>query len=200
MGIDLAVSFFLEVLLVLSTFAYMTTESNNPYASPISDPLIPVPEEREAILATLSERFGAAFLDGLISMLWVVPIWGILFAAGITKSFMGPAPLSPLLTTLVGVVSFGIFVLVQMKYLKTSGQTIGKKWQKIRIAKMDGSKPELSDLIWKRYVFFNFIALIPVVGSVLSLVNILLIFKKDRRCIHDLLAGTQVLKVSAAID
>jgi uncharacterized RDD family membrane protein YckC len=35
---------------------------------------------------------------------------------------------------------------------------------------------------------------IPVVGAAYSLVDICFIFRDDRRCLHDLLAGTKVVK------
>jgi uncharacterized RDD family membrane protein YckC len=42
------------------------------------------------------------------------------------------------------------------------------------------------------------VALIPVIGGFLPLVDVLFIFRHDRRCIHDLLAGTNVVKVRKA--
>ena len=38
------------------------------------------------------------------------------------------------------------------------------------------------------------IGAIPLVGTVFSLVNICFIFREDRRCIHDLMAGTHVVE------
>ena len=35
--------------------------------------------------------------------------------------------------------------------------------------------------------------MIPVLGPLFSLVNVCFIFREDRRCIHDLIAGTQVV-------
>ena len=63
------------------------------------------------------------------------------------------------------------------------------------IAKMDGSKPAVRDLVVKRYGFVTLISLIPFVGTILTWGDILIIFRKDRRCLHDLVAGTQVLSV-----
>jgi hypothetical protein len=42
------------------------------------------------------------------------------------------------------------------------------------------------------------VAMIPVVGGLISLVDIVLIFRRDRRCLHDHIAGTRVLAVTPA--
>jgi len=38
------------------------------------------------------------------------------------------------------------------------------------------------------------ISAIPVVGSFFVLIDTLLVFRADRRCVHDLIAGTKVVK------
>jgi uncharacterized RDD family membrane protein YckC len=39
------------------------------------------------------------------------------------------------------------------------------------------------------------VGVLPFVGPLLSIVNVLLIFRDDRRCGHDLIAGTRVVKL-----
>jgi uncharacterized RDD family membrane protein YckC len=49
-------------------------------------------------------------------------------------------------------------------------------------------------LILKRYLPISVVSVIPVVGPLLTLIDILFIFRSDRRCVHDLIADTQVLE------
>ena len=65
---------------------------------------------------------------------------------------------------------------------------------KTRIVTLDGRLPSMVDLVFKREASFTFIAEIPVVGLYLLLIDILFIFSRQRRCIHDLIAGTRVIK------
>jgi|GEM_PF-4929821 len=59
---------------------------------------------------------------------------------------------------------------------------------------MDGKKPGMTCLIISRYLVFNLFQLIPNLGAMVSLVDIMLIFRADRRCLNDLVTGTQVVK------
>jgi len=89
------------------------------------------------------------------------------------------------------------FIAINWSSLRRTGQTIGKKVAKTRVASMDGTKPGMSALIVRRSLVFNLFQLIPNLGAMVSLVDIMLIFRADRRCLHDLVAGTQVVKFKA---
>ncbi|MNT88741.1 RDD family protein [compost metagenome] len=54
--------------------------------------------------------------------------------------------------------------------------------------------PELGNLLLKRYLVWWLLAYIPVVGMLVVLVDYLFIFRADRRCLHDLAAGTRVVQ------
>ena len=51
-----------------------------------------------------------------------------------------------------------------------------------------------SALLGLRYMPWHLGSNLPFIGWLLGLVNILMIFRADRRCGHDLIAGTQVVK------
>lgn len=91
-------------------------------------------------------------------------------------------------------VGFAVFVVVQGFPLHHYGQTWGKRILGIRIVDLDGAKPPLGRLLTRRYVPIQVANLIPVVGPLLVLVDTLMIFRADRRCAHDLIAGTRVVK------
>jgi uncharacterized RDD family membrane protein YckC len=84
---------------------------------------------------------------------------------------------------------------IQYHFLKSTGQTIGKKVAGTRIVTMDGRKPPINDLMFKRYAFVSVLGLIPIAGIFLPLVDALMVFRADHRCLHDLVAGTHVVTV-----
>lgn len=169
----------------------MSTE--NPYSPPTADP-VPLQSADDGIqLAKLGDRFLGSLLDGLIGIGIAIPIWGGLFWLGVFQSVEGMGRIGLGYTTLVGVVHYILFMAIQWRSLAATGQSIGKKVANTRIATMDGSKPPVMDLVLKRYGFVTLISLIPFIGVILTWIDILMIFKKDRRCLHDLVAGTQVL-------
>ncbi len=89
-----------------------------------------------------------------------------------------------------------LFLLVQGYLLQTRGQTIGKILLKIRIVGMKSERPGMIKLYLLRYFPFSLIAQIPVVGGLLALINLLFIFGKEQRCLHDRLAGTRVVNAA----
>ncbi|MCY1389879.1 hypothetical protein D9M71_46890 [compost metagenome] len=55
--------------------------------------------------------------------------------------------------------------------------------------------PELGNLLLKRYLVWWLLAYVPVIGVLLVMVDYLFIFRADRRCLHDLMAGTRVVQL-----
>ena len=165
---------------------------DNPYAAPEAEltPFRVVTKHSE--LATRSSRFTAAILDGVIALAYGFPI---LYLTG-TWNYMSRGQNPPVGLTIAGsVISFLMFVLVHGYFLKTNGQTVGKKLTGIRIADLDGNVPDVTKVILARYLPISVISLIPVVGMFFPLLDVLFIFRGDRRCIHDLIAGTKVVMV-----
>jgi len=88
--------------------------------------------------------------------------------------------------------------------LKNRGQTLGKKIMGIAIVSdaplEEGHNAQVPAPLWKlicvRALFFPilFMVLLPPL-TVLPLIDQLLIFGKRRRCLHDLLCGTSVVRL-----
>ncbi|WP_312845581.1 RDD family protein [Xanthomonas cerealis] len=74
-------------------------------------------------------------------------------------------------------------------------QTWGKKLPWIRIADPEGGQPPLWRLIALRYLPTQLLALVPIAGNFYALLDALFIFRRDKRWLHDLIAGTQVVNV-----
>lgn len=169
----------------------------NPYQVPEA-PLQPLPAAgpADAQLAGRGERFAASLIDGVISLLIFLPL---AFATGYFSRIMETARSGEAMPFLVTAgyagLAFVVFVAVQAYPLAKTGQTWGKKLLSIRIVDLDGAQPPLWRLIALRYLPTQALALVPIVGNVYAIVDALFIFRQDKRCLHDLIAGTQVVNV-----
>ncbi|WP_331344420.1 RDD family protein [Cellvibrio sp. UBA7661] len=85
------------------------------------------------------------------------------------------------------------FFLLHGFLLHQFGQTIGKRILGIAIVTMDNQKPPFLMLILQRYVSQWLMGMVPVIGLLLRLADIVFIFRADKRCIHDHLAKTKVI-------
>ena len=124
-------------------------------------------------LAGRGARLVAAILDTVIFVVVVITAVILLFVE-----------------PLVGLVLGAGFLIMEMVMLAKDGQTLGKKALGIRIVKKDtGQNGGFVTNVLVRLVLNGILGLIPFY----SLVDILFIFGQDRRCLHDMLAGTKVV-------
>jgi uncharacterized RDD family membrane protein YckC len=138
-------------------------------------------------------RLVASLIDAAIMFALMVPI---MLAGGYLDQILqayraGEGTLG--LQFMWGMIGIIVSFLVQAYPLNASGQTWGKKVMRIKIVDMDGLQPSLAELLGKRYLFAQGIGLIPCLGMVVQLVDVLMIFRDDRRCLHDQIAGTKVV-------
>ncbi len=168
---------------------------DNPYAPPMTDLTGFEDISGDALLADRGTRFVAAFIDGIIGVCYALPI---VFVLGDWKYIAARQNIPFYLTAAGAVLGFIAFVLIHGYILKRYGQTIGKKLMGIRIADLDGNVPDYAKVLFLRYLPISVVSLIPGLGQFLPLIDVLFIFRADRRCIHDLLAGTKVVKVTKA--
>ena len=167
-------------------------DEQNPYRGPASNVASPAAGDE---LAGLGERLAASLLDGLLLLVIELPL---MYAGGYIHAVMeaasrgGQPPFTLLLKW--AAIGFVMMLLVQGYPLHAWGQTWGKRILRIRIADLEGGKPSLATLIGRRYLPIRVVALVPFLGNLLVLVDVLMIFRGDRRCAHDLIAGTRVVK------
>lgn len=143
---------------------------------------MPILYKLSANKATRKQRFFAHCIDTLLLLLIAIPMWITLL---VYKTFIG----YPFIC-----ISLLIVTISQSYFLIVNGQTIGKKIVKIKIVK---SSTKING------GFIINILLRSIVGTILLGVAIpypiyffidsLFIFREDRRCIHDLIAGTDVI-------
>jgi uncharacterized RDD family membrane protein YckC len=171
----------------------------NPYAAPIADINAPqIAGAENLTLAGRGARLGAQMLDGLVYLgASALAIIGFVMMASSRKGG-DPSP-SPVALGLIGLgalLFLGVLIF-QLHKLSTTGQTLGKKWMNVRVVKLDGSPVSFSSVVLLRAFVPGLLGAIPYLGSIFSLVDIFFIFREDRRCIHDLIAGTRVVEVPA---
>jgi uncharacterized RDD family membrane protein YckC len=97
------------------------------------------------------------------------------------------------LNLMYAVLGIVIFVVINGKFLVQNGQTVGKKILGIKITDLTQQNPTTSAL-FKRYGLYLGLGQIPFIGAFFSIINVLFIFSKSKRCLHDLAAKTIVIK------
>lgn len=172
-------------------------EASNPYAAPTAEVRDIIPDGEKVALAGLGARFGAFLLDGLFGFLLVyVPFlllidYGDLAAIsevnfGTLVSLFGRAAIG----ALIGLV---VWAAITMYLVHRNGQTLGKKLVGIKVVRADGSRATLGRIFWLRNVVIGLITSIPYIGTLMWLVDHLLIFRASRLCLHDQIADTIVV-------
>jgi uncharacterized RDD family membrane protein YckC len=145
-------------------------------------------------LAGRGARLGGALIDGLIQtgVYWLLAI--TLLKPVLPNLTRGAtAGLGSMLSSMI--VSILLFLLIQGYLLATTGQTIGKKLLGLRIVRSNGERADPGHAIGLRYVLIWVIASIPVAGWIFALADALMIFRDSRKCLHDNIADTIVIKI-----
>jgi len=171
---------------------------SNPYAAPaavVGDVGGSGAADLESRKAGRGKRLGAAIIDGLINLPWLgLFVWaGVMYYSATRQGF--PAPHTAGMLIFLGfLLMLGVFV-VNCVMVHQSGQTIGKRMLEIAMVRTDGSPITLLRYIFLRVVPLVLLGMIPLVGRFVGLIDPLLIFGKERRCLHDLIADTIVVDV-----
>jgi len=132
-------------------------------------------------LATRTQRFLAAVVDAVVVAVPYV---------------IGSLDAVPMPVRLLAIVASLALLVYQLVLVSKQGQTIGKRFIGVRIVLKDTMENGGFVVnVLKRGVLNGFLSLIP--GY--FLVDCLFIFREDRRCIHDLIAGTCVIKAEPAV-
>ncbi|HEX2583613.1 MAG TPA: RDD family protein [Steroidobacteraceae bacterium] len=156
-------------------------------------------------LAGRGERLGAYLLDILFWGIAFIPFFlGIgwsLFLAFMAASKTGQSPdfNSMDMTRLmvgasIGAIATLVVLIVNIYFVVKNRQTIGKKLIGIKVTRSDGSQISIARLFWLRNFVSGLPGAIPFLGKLYSLVDPLFIFGEQRRCIHDHIADTIVVK------
>lgn len=181
----------------------MTSESEteNPFASPQSTESMATREPRASI-ASESElpsrwiRLWAAIIDLLILWPITIPLGLLLHAILRDRSIGIDTANTPVLSNLLDLmIALIAYLILNGQLLTKYGQTIGKYACKIKIVDMDDRHlPTLGHILLLRILVLSLFAQIPVLGVAVILIDSLMIFTPNKRCLHDYIASTIVVK------
>jgi len=123
-------------------------------------------------LATRSQRLAAGLVDGLV----FAGIGVLVFAS-----------------SALAIVAFVLVAAINLWLLARHRASIGKRVLGIRMARSDGAEAGLARLVFLRGLARCIVTSIPYF-NLLILLDLLFIFGKRRRCLHDYIADTIVVK------
>ena len=149
-------------------------------------------------LAGRGRRLGAYIIDTIIAGIVLVAVaYFNPGPLGVTMLDIMRDPTTQQMSTAGSIWFLIIFMAINSYFLVTKGQTLGKRMLGIRIvdAASNGAATAVK-LLGLRYVLVMLVMAIPIIGQLLGLADALFIFRSDRRCVHDLLAGTKVVSNS----
>ncbi len=161
--------------------------TNTPTLGAVAQPEVSAPVLE---LATRTSRLGATLLDGILFLPFVI----LLSLADVHgKAF-----------AVLGVLGLAAVAVIQSILLARDGQTCGKKLSDIRIVRLDDGANGgfIANVVVRGgFVLGNAAVgfLLPPVFGMLPfpgvvLLDALLIYRDDQRCLHDIVAGTRVVR------
>lgn len=157
-------------------------------------------EERPPVIGKLAPRL-LRFIAFLIDLSIVVLIFCLLFIFSnvtifdldLMKIIRGDSNYLMFLFFIAVAIFCLIYFIVNFYWLLRNGQTVGKKITGIKIIDSAGKIPTLGKTFGYRFLIPAFMASLPVFGILLWLMDVLFIFGKKRKCIHDYIADTKVV-------
>jgi uncharacterized RDD family membrane protein YckC len=178
----------------------MTEPEFNPYSAPAQTDEEDFSEKRRRrrhVLATPGQRLAGHFVDALFlaggSMLFLPAEAFVLFiptnASLLLSGGIQESAYLPLLFF------YACAAGLQWTLIARRGQTIGKYLVKSRIVRLGGSKPGFYHGVFLRSCLGYLPLALPIAGSLYALVDALFVFRRDRRTLRDLIAGTRVVQV-----
>jgi uncharacterized RDD family membrane protein YckC len=178
----------------------MVTPANNNYAPPKSEVADVVPDDD--VKASRVSRLGAAIIDSLIIFIPMTPAYfqaaPLLMRAGASVQRSTFATWGVVAGTgawfYVGVLWVAIMLIINGVLAYQNGQSIAKKWLGIKDVRTDGSRASFARIFWLRNVLNSAITFIPLIGSFYGLIDALFIFGSAKRCVHDYIADTIVIR------
>jgi uncharacterized RDD family membrane protein YckC len=160
---------------------------HNPYAAPRAPPADPHAHWDPFFPAERSQRLIASVVDWFIVCLALPPgvIAGIAVGdePGIVAGFV------------VGAFCWLCIEIVQWSMIASRGQSIGKRVMGIRVIRISGQPV---DFVYGVLLREWLPMLITGAVGAFSFVDVLFIFRDDRRCLHDWIAQTRVVRAESS--
>ena len=157
---------------------------DNPYAAP--DALLAEILEPGPALAGRGQRLAATLLDALFLFLAIM-------VAAIPGMVMGADPATGEWALVLLVISLTFLLVGNALLVARRGQTLAKYLLKIRVVRRDGSEAGFTRIFFARYLPVTVLGALPFIGLLVALADALMIFRDNRRCLHDEIADTIVV-------
>jgi uncharacterized RDD family membrane protein YckC len=175
---------------------------NNRFTPPKAELADPRPLAGAPELAGRWMRLLAVFLDALVSTAITI---AAMFATGHNyfteiEALIDPGAFGEMFSIMFRSFAPGwiITIVVQGWFLYSHGGTLGKKLLGMRIVRTDGSRADFARLVFLRAGLTMVICMIPLIGGLVALVDMLLIFRDSRKCLHDNIADTIVVTTASS--
>jgi len=158
-----------------------------------------VDDQTEPELASRWARLGAVIIDTVLLSIVLLPI--LYFAGLINFTPVDPnvspwnQPVDHLQNFINALVGLMCYLAINAYFIFTSQQTVGKYVLDIQVVADSGEPTTGNHYVFVRYVPMYFISLIPIIGGIIGLINVLFIFRSSRKCLHDDIAKTIVIKL-----
>ncbi len=179
----------------------MSAQQPNPYAPPTAHVSDAVYVGDDLQVAGRGTRLGAAILDSIIMMAFMVPAFVIGGGSLMAAFGSGVEPGADAMFSMMSGPFIAVALLCGIAYagitavlVHRNGQTMAKKLFGIKVVRKDGSRATLSRIFWLRNVVNGLPSLIPFVGNLYVFIDSLFIFTESNQCIHDKIADTIVVK------
>ena len=151
-----------------------------------------------ARVASPLQRLVAAIVDSFAGFVFVLP--GIVpLIIAIQTADPRDQDIPPIAIAGFALMALGAFALIACQlYLQINrAQSIGKWYCNLRIFDVETMQPAGFFKNWFLRTFVNLLLnCIPLFGGIYGVVDLCFIFSDNHRCLHDLLAGTQVIDIS----
>jgi uncharacterized RDD family membrane protein YckC len=169
------------------------------FAAPVEPPPIIGPAGTDSTLAERWRRLVGAIADGGLEALCWIPTSTAM--AQTTSDMISEGTVDPAEFMMafqesihLSLPYLAVLLAVQAVLLAVRGQSIGNLLVRTRIVRAPGGEPAgFLRAFLLRGCLARIIRHLPFVGGIFWIVDSCFIFREDRRCLHDLIAGTKVI-------
>lgn len=169
-------------------------EQSNPYEAPesyVEDHYASYDPWAGRPLASRGTRLAAACVDGGAVVVAILPFLVVYFSLIMSGGGMSTLVMLGLAMGTIMSLGLGAYNLWRLFAYQ---QTLGKQVMKIQIVRSDRQTPAgFGRILGLRMLVMGFLGWIPLVGTLIQLIDPLLIFQGSQQCLHDLIADTNVV-------
>ncbi|WP_144395316.1 RDD family protein [Pleionea sediminis] len=162
----------------------------DPFKTPESD--VTQPTNSQLNLANRGLRFLGALLDTIFLM---IPVAIIFFLLGFYALMDSDGQLPIFYQIMSFFIGIGVYLMINGYLIYNRGQTLGKLICGTKVVTLEGKQVSGNTYLFLRLLPIWIVSQIPLIGGIITIVDALLIFRKDHNCLHDDIAKTRVVEI-----